>query len=172
MTSLTLKIIALASMLLDHLIKSNLFGQGVLMQWGFDMATSYRMMEIIRPFGRLAFPIFAFMAAEGARLTHNIKKYLLRLIIFALISELPFDLALNTWASQNGMTYNISFLKSTNVLYTFVLAVSGIALYEACRRKKRGRAVRIASLAVPVSSPWQACWPCSIWAMAASGSHI
>lgn len=172
MTSLTLKIIALVSMLLDHLIKSNLFGQGVLMQWDFDMMTSYRMMEIIRPFGRLAFPIFAFMAAEGARLTHNIKKYLLRLIIFALISELPFDLALNTWASQNGMTYNISFLKSTNVLYTFVLAVSGIALYEACRRKKRGRAVRIASLAVPVSSPWQACWPCSIWAMAASGSHI
>lgn len=149
MTALTLKIIALVSMLLDHLLKANLFGQDVLMQWGLDMTTSYRMIEFIRPFGRLAFPIFAFMIAEGARRTHNIKKYLLRLVIFALISELPFDLALNTWASQNGMTYNISFLKSTNVLYTFVLAVSGIALYEVCRRKRRGRMLRIISLAVP-----------------------
>lgn len=149
MTSLTLKIIALISMLLDHLMKAHLLDQGVLMQWGLDMMTSYRIMEIISPFGRLAFPIFAFMIAEGARRTHNIKKYLFRLLFFALISEIPFDVAMGYSTSWGSILSDINFLKGTNVLYTFTLAVLGIALYEACRRQKRGRVLRVISLAVP-----------------------
>ena len=42
--------------------------------------------------GRVAFPIFAFMIAEGFRKTHDRRKYVLRVVIFALIAEVPFDL--------------------------------------------------------------------------------
>ena len=48
----------------------------------------YSLMRLI---ARPAFPIFAFFIAVGARKTHDIKKYLLRLFAYALLSEIPFD---------------------------------------------------------------------------------
>lgn len=148
MTCLCLKIIALISMLIDHIITAELLGQNILMQWGLSMQTSYWVFDAIRLLGRIAFPIFAFMVAEGARHTRNIKKYILRLFIFALISEIPFD-ALHWPVAFSVLPRFISFFRNTNVLYTFALAVSGIALYNLCRSRSKGRALQIASLAVP-----------------------
>ena len=76
MSILILKIIALISMVIDH--------YGAIFQSGVDI---YRII------GRLAFPIYAFLLVEGYTHTSNIKKYGRRLLIFALVSELPFDLA-------------------------------------------------------------------------------
>lgn len=75
-SSFDLKCIAVCSMMLDH-IGAVLF-PGVL--W-------------LRVVGRLAFPIYCFLLVEGFMHTHNIQKYMSRLFLFALISEVPFDLA-------------------------------------------------------------------------------
>ena len=149
MTSLALKIIALISMFIDHLMGIGLFSQLTLMEYfSLDLLTSHRICTFIHLLGRLAFPIFAFMVAEGARHTRSIKKYILRLFLFALISEIPFD-ALHWPVAFSKLPRFISFFRNTNVLYTFTLAVSGIALYNLCRARGKGRALQIVSLAVP-----------------------
>lgn len=72
----TLKLIAIITMLIDHI-----------------GAIFFPQYMILRYIGRLAFPIFCFLLVEGFFHTKNIKKYLLRLGLFAILSELPFDLA-------------------------------------------------------------------------------
>ena len=47
----------------------------------------------MRSIGRIAFPIFLFLLIEGFNKTKNIKKYFFRMVIFAIISEVPFDMA-------------------------------------------------------------------------------
>ncbi len=76
----TLKIIAIVSMLIDHTA-------AVLV----DPSTV--QYTIMRDIGRLAFPIFCFLLVEGFLHTRDVKKYVIRLGLFALISEVPFDLA-------------------------------------------------------------------------------
>ncbi|MDE5596263.1 MAG: conjugal transfer protein TraX [Lachnospiraceae bacterium] len=94
-TSAVLKNIAYLSMLIDH------FSVVVFLsyiQWrstqGFSVETEREYYSIGRAVGRVAFVLFAFMAAEGFRYTHSKKNYLLRLGVFALLSEIPFDLAI------------------------------------------------------------------------------
>lgn len=76
--SFTLKMIAVVSMLIDH-IGAFLFPEQLL----------------FRVIGRIAFPIFAYALVEGFFYTHDIKKYILRIGVLALLSEIPFDLALS-----------------------------------------------------------------------------
>jgi len=66
-------------------------------------------------------PIFCFLIAEGLHKTSNPARYLQRLLIFALISELPFDLAFN-----GGLFY----WQSQNVFWTFFITAGSIYLYE------------------------------------------
>lgn len=80
MTTTRLKAIAIISMLIDHI--GAIFIPG-----------NTPVYMVFRGIGRLAFPIFAFLIVEGFYHTRSVKKYLLRLGSFALISEIPFDLA-------------------------------------------------------------------------------
>ena len=92
-----LKIIACISMLIDHT------SYGILHNYMLAHATELgpdefsRMQtiyEIGQGIGRIAFPIFCFFLVEGFMRTRSVKKYAIRLAVFALISELPFDLGL------------------------------------------------------------------------------
>lgn len=80
MNGLTLKLIAIITMLIDH-ATAVLVPEGTIYYW------------IGRSIGRLAFPIFCFLIVEGLLHTRDVKKYLIRLGAFAFISEVPFDLA-------------------------------------------------------------------------------
>ena len=101
-----LKIIAMISMVLDHV--GDLFFPGA--TW-------------MRAAGRLAMPLFAFCIAEGYAHTRDRRKYLLRMGIFALISEIPFDLA---FESRIGLSHQ-------NIMLTFFLSILALMLYDRIR---------------------------------------
>ena len=74
--------------------------------------------------GRLAFPIFAFQIAEGYRHTHDLKAYKKRLLIFGLISEIPFNFM------TGGAAINPFH---QNVMFTFILGLLAIEQFEKIR---------------------------------------
>ncbi|MBO5373075.1 MAG: conjugal transfer protein TraX [Lachnospiraceae bacterium] len=95
----TLKLIAIIAMLIDHI------GACIILPMLSTNPALDTLYYALRLCGRIAFPIFCFLLVEGFFHTKNVQKYCFRLAIFALISEIPFDLAIyNTafyWDSQN-----------------------------------------------------------------------
>ena len=79
--------------------------------------------------GRIAFPIFAFQITEGYIHTKNLKQYFLRLGIFALISQIPFMIFLNS-IGINKFTLNIFF--------TLILGLLCITIYDKSKNKSLG----------------------------------
>lgn len=75
--------------------------------------------------GRLAFPIFAFQITEGYAHTKNLKKYFLRLFLFALISQIPFALFYSI----------ISTTLALNVFFTLLLGLLCIYIWDNCPTK-------------------------------------
>lgn len=113
-----LKLLAMATMLIDHFGAAFLF---FYMNTGDNRLKYYDLYNVIRNIGRISFPIFIFLLVEGLYHTRNIRKYLLRLALFSLISEIPFDLAfrrqLFDWQSQN-------------VFFTLLIGLAAIALMQ------------------------------------------
>lgn len=108
-STFSLRIMAMLFMFCDHL-------------W----ATLIEGNEWLTCIGRLAFPIFAFMIVEGYFHTKNLKKYVLRLLIFALISEIPFNLM-----TGNSLIYPFH----QNVLWSFLIGIFLIFLNEKAKQK-------------------------------------
>ena len=86
MSVFTLKVFALSSMIIDHL------GE-VLYQRNFP---SWDMYVFMRALGRFAFTIYAFLLVNGFQKTSNRARYLNRLLIFAVVSEIPHTLVFSS----------------------------------------------------------------------------
>ena len=88
-TSKELKIIAIVTMLIDHV------GAVLIENTPLYQSENWTVLDVLlRLTGRIAFPLFCFLLVEGFMHTSNVKKYILYMGAFAVISELPFDLAL------------------------------------------------------------------------------
>ncbi len=106
-----LKLIAVISMLVDHM--AYLFiGVGMLtpaLQAGEEVPALFLLYRVLRAIGRMAFPVFCFLLVEGFLHTKSRRRYAIRLGIFSLISEIPFDLLTSgtrlfvDWSSRNVM---------------------------------------------------------------------
>lgn len=75
--------------------------------------------------GRISFPIFAFQSVEGYIHTKNFKKHMIKLLIFACISQIPFILFLNTFTKDFSL----------NIFFTFFLGLLTIFIYDKCNNK-------------------------------------
>ena len=109
MSSFVLKIIAVITMLIDHS--------------GYLIFNGFSFMNYI---GRLAFPIFAFLITEGYIHTNNLKKYFSRLIVFAIISQIPYMLLFS------------SAELSLNILFTLALGLFSLIIYDKTKNKYLG----------------------------------
>lgn len=109
----TLQIIAALMMLCDHV--AYVFVDS----YGYEA-----IYETMRVIGRISFPIFCFLLVQGFLTTSNIKKYILRILVFAILSEIPFDLAF----------FGSSFYQGAqNVMFTMLiglLTLCGLKKYE------------------------------------------
>lgn len=115
LTSNMLRILAMAFMICDHL-------------WAKVVPGNDWMTYV----GRMTFPIFAFMISEGFVHTSNLKKYIFRLLGFALISEIPFNLF------YGG---NWFYPYHQNVLFTLLLGLLAITLIDKARKDKTAKTI-------------------------------
>lgn len=138
----TVKIIAIVSMLIDHIgagilgrflmtsgfleamLSSNL---NTMRQWIMENGMLYYSYYAMRMIGRLGFPIFCFLLVEGFQRTRDVKKYAMRLGLFALISEIPFDLCFSGRVLEFGYQ---------NVFFTLFLGLLTMIAFDWIAKKE------------------------------------
>ena len=133
LTGYHLKLIALITMLVDHIAAvwiwrvyvasfhltgslqlSEAFGDKIIVWVAEHQDLIYTIYENMRLIGRMSFPIYCFLLVEGFLHTRSVRKYGIRLLGFAFLSEIPFDMAL---------TGNIVDMDYSNVFFTLFIAL-------------------------------------------------
>lgn len=140
-TGFTLKWIAVVTMVLDHIgavfLSDWLWAathstvvpgwRGAALSWaGQHLALLWQVQTLLRLIGRLAFPLFCFLLVEGFCHTRNVKRYALRLGIFALLSEIPFDLA---------FSHGMLAVEKSNVFFTLLIGLGALCLLYAMQER-------------------------------------
>ncbi|MCL2164257.1 MAG: conjugal transfer protein TraX [Oscillospiraceae bacterium] len=113
MSTFNLKLLAITAMFVDH--------AGVML-----IPEGTPLYFLFRIIGRVAFPIFAFLIVEGYFHTRNISKYMTRLALFAVISEIPYNLL---------MSGNILYPEGQNVFFTLLAGLAAIGVYQKFKDK-------------------------------------
>ena len=118
-----LKILAIVTMVIDHIGAA--FPRStasVILHIGQKRLMLYTVMRFI---GRLSFPIFAFLLVEGFLHTRDRERYGIRLAVFALLSELPWNLLhADAWRYE-----------TQNVFFTLLLGYLGLCLIERIQKE-------------------------------------
>lgn len=131
-----LKVLAMVSMLIDH-TGAVIVGRMPPIVLMTVLNKSFTLYKLMRLLGRIAFPLFAFLLVEGFLHTRDRRRYALRLGVFALLSEVPFDLALH------GKWFDFSY---QNVFITLCLGVLGLCTLERFRGKRWQQALSLLGL--------------------------
>lgn len=126
-----LKYIAAADMAVDHAAVALLYvpviQPNLPLVHGNRIWQIYQIYRVLRQIGRIAFPIFCFFIVEGFLHTRSRARYALRLFLFGLLSEIPFDLALRGKLIQ---------LDHQNVMFEFLFAIAMLSVWDWCDRRK------------------------------------
>ena len=147
-----LKVIAVLAMVLDHLCKIILqwlvanYWSGMVSGGQMTLERFQQIDEFIRfrlqSIGVLAFPLFCFLLSEGFHYTRSRKRYLLSMLAFALISELPFDIAFFGRLAKLSGTFPFYF-NYQNVFFTLFLGLLTLVCLEKLSSKSAARADKI-----------------------------
>lgn len=131
----TVKLVAIITMFIDHfaaavLARVLIFQIHSYGEWSDPLYDIYQIMRMV---GRLGFPIFCFLLVEGFEKTGSRTKYAFRLGLFALISEVPFDLAFSA---------KILEFKYQNVYFTLFLGLLALCAFDFLTKRKLPTAMR------------------------------
>ena len=105
MSSFVIKLIAMFAMLCDH-ASDAIIGH-------------FNFLNLV---GRISFPLFAFQLVIGFKNTSNVKKYLTRMFVFAIISQLPFQILIKNYSGE--------FL--LNIFFTLILGLISLMIVNKC----------------------------------------
>lgn len=120
LTANVLKYIAVAAMLIDHIA------------WCF-VGTYTVLGQVMHVIGRMTAPIMCFFIAEGYHYTRNVKKYLLRLGIFAVISRVPFVFMETGQLFIYAHEYGFQYFYMQSVIFTFFLGLLALVVIHSKR---------------------------------------
>jgi hypothetical protein len=109
MNAFSIKLFAIILMVIDHI--------------GLFFFPQYFVFRVV---GRLSFPLFAWLIANGAYHTHNIKAYIIRIVVFALVAQIPFLMA------NRLIDPTFTML---NVLFTLGLGLGAIFVIKKTKNK-------------------------------------
>ena len=111
MNAFVLKLIACITMFMDHI--------------SYAIPGKTYWLNYI---GRIAFPIFAFQISEGYTHTHDLNKYMKKLFIFAILSQIPYNI----------FEYAVGFSFNLNVGFTLLIGLFAIIIFDKCPNKLLG----------------------------------
>lgn len=134
-----IKIIAIATMFVDHFSKiviswflafklTPLAEAGQFSAQILSLANAFTK-TILYGIGTMSFPLFCFLISEGIHHTKNMRKYITRLGLFALISEIPYDTAFFSVLSKNAGTFPL-WNGHQNVFFTLFLGAIALLCYK------------------------------------------
>ena len=121
-----LKLVAMAAMVIDHVALIFFCNNP-------EHSTTY---ELMRTIGRIPYPVFAFLVVEGYLHTHDFGRYAKRLLYFAIVSEIPWQL-INHDGSHNVLftllaglfvLYMIEHWHTTNINISLFAIITGVLL--------------------------------------------
>ncbi|MDR0857979.1 MAG: conjugal transfer protein TraX [Oscillospiraceae bacterium] len=150
LSSYQLKLIAIVTMFIDHIAKTVLAQPVLLLIFPEQLRLTYWIYRVMTWIGRIAFLLFAFMIAEGCVKTRSMPKYILRLAVFAIVTQPIYHLLFSynpflSWESIRSAL--LSVLKPDNIFV--ILTLGALTIYAQQRIEASGR-TRLRRLIIPV----------------------